>query len=117
MHLQFLITYSMIVFLPTVSWTGTCRRPRNKARLACKTCYLLSLVPRPSASRARTAYVTFEPLSDSWQLSDKGSKVTYAVRARLADGLGIRLLPASSASMGWAQQSGQSHRWNKPEEE
>ena len=23
-----------------------------------------SLVPRPSASRARTAYVTFEPLSD-----------------------------------------------------
>ena len=49
-----------------------------------------SLVPRPSASRARTAYVTFEPLSDS-QLSDKGSKVTYAVRARLADGLGTRL--------------------------
>ena len=41
MHLQFLITYSMIVFLPTVSWTGTCRRPRNEARLACKTCYLL----------------------------------------------------------------------------
>ena len=26
-----------------------------------------SLVPRPSASRARIAYVTFEPLSDSWQ--------------------------------------------------
>ena len=50
-----------------------------------------SLVPRPSASRARIAYVTFEPLSDSCQLSDKGSKVTYAMRARLADGLGTRL--------------------------
>ena len=34
--------------------------------------------------------MTFEPLSDS-QLSDKGSKVTYAIRARLADGLGTRL--------------------------
>ena len=53
---------------------------------------ITSLVPRPSASRARTAYVTFEPLSDSWQLSDKGSKVTYAVCARLADGLGTRLV-------------------------
>ena len=35
--------------------------------------------------------MTFEPLSDSWQLSDKGSKVTYAMRALLADGLGTRL--------------------------
>ena len=51
----------------------------------------ISLVPRPSASRARIAYVTFEPLSDGCQLSDKGSKVTYAMRARLADGLGTRL--------------------------
>ena len=49
-----------------------------------------SLVPRPSASRVRIAYVTFEPLSDSW-ISDKGSKVTYGMRARLADGLGTRL--------------------------
>ena len=29
-------------------------------------CIRTSLVPRPSASRARIAYVTFEPLSDSW---------------------------------------------------
>ena len=40
-----------------------------------------SLVPRPSASRARTSYVTFEPLSDSYNYADKGSKVTYAMRA------------------------------------
>ena len=51
---------------------------------------IYNLVPRPSASRTRIAYVTLEPLSDS-QLSDKGSKVTYAMRARLADGLGTRL--------------------------
>ena len=69
---------------------GRARGQRSRA-------YLLqvpytSLVPRPSASRARIAYVTFEPLSDSFcQLSDKGSKVTYAMRVRLADGLGTRL--------------------------
>ena len=50
---------------------------------------IASLVPRPSASRAHIAYVTFGPLSD--KLSDKGSKVTYAMRVRLADGLGTRL--------------------------
>ena len=33
----------------------------------CKHNSFVSLVPRPSASRARNAYVTFEPLSDSWQ--------------------------------------------------
>ena len=36
-----------------------------------------SLVPRPSASRARIAYVTFEPLSDSWQKAWYHSYVIY----------------------------------------
>ena len=36
----------------------------------------LSLVPRPSASRARTAYVTFEPLSDNWQKARPGTTPT-----------------------------------------
>ena len=30
----------------------------------------VSLVPRPSASRVCIAYVTFEPLSDSWHVCD-----------------------------------------------
>ena len=36
-----------------------------------------SLVPRPSASRARIAYVTFEPLPDSWQKAWYHSYVIY----------------------------------------
>ena len=50
-----------------------------------------SLVPRPSAASFIFAYVTFEPLSISWQLIDKGSKVTYANINEAADGLGTRL--------------------------
>ena len=38
---------------------------------------LPSLVPRPSASCARIAYVTFEPLSDSWQKAWYHSYVIY----------------------------------------
>ena len=41
------------------------------------TCTYASLVPRPSASRACIAYMTFEPLSDSWQKAWYHSYVIY----------------------------------------
>ena len=39
---------------------------------SCVHIHYSSLVPRPSASRVRIAYVTFEPLSDSWQKAPEG---------------------------------------------
>ena len=48
-------------------------------------CNLTSLVPRQSASRARTAYVTFEPLSDSWQKAWYHSYVIYKLSGHGCD--------------------------------
>ena len=46
---------------------------------------VVSLVPRPSASRVRTAYVTFEPLSDSWQKAWYHSYVIYKLSGHGCD--------------------------------
>ena len=49
----------------------------SRTKCLCAMKHYGSLVPRPSASHARIAFVTFEPLSDSWQKAWYHSYVIY----------------------------------------
>ena len=53
-----------VLFSPITECLGTRLGPWRNVTYRCMSMCLASLVPRPSASRARIAYVTFEPLSD-----------------------------------------------------